>query len=396
MTKRMTALLLTVWMLLSLCACGAPAGEAPAEEAAEKPAEEAAEEPAAPLSPMEQLVADAEAGDAEAMAKLGRMYHDGDGVEKNYEAARSWYEKAGEAGYGLAYLWLGDTYYFPDGEGGDYGKSFEYYSKAAEAGISDAMGNLGVLYAFGRGVEQDYEKAVQWYEKAADAGCVWAMRNLGDIYLRGRDGIEVDEEKGLDLLKQSADAGFTDGYYTLGSYYHYTKQDFAQAEEYYMKALEAGNSLAYRGLGLLYTYSLNEFDKGEEYLLKAVESGDSSMLTVLGDFYGGVGGMAKFDPEKAVEWYTKATEGDKPSAYALFQLGELFFYGRGGTVDYEKAFDYFNRAIEVWKADNSTESYYVMAVETVRDMYAAGLGTDKDPDKAAEYDRWAEELKAAR
>jgi TPR repeat protein len=44
---------------------------------------------------------DAEGGDAEAMASLADKYRYGDGVEADLQQARSWYEKAGEAGYGL-------------------------------------------------------------------------------------------------------------------------------------------------------------------------------------------------------------------------------------------------------------------------------------------------------
>ncbi|MBR0161238.1 MAG: hypothetical protein IJQ02_08180 [Oscillospiraceae bacterium] len=55
MMKKTTALLLAVWILLSLCACGGASETAPAETPAEAQAEESVEEPAEPLSPLEQL-----------------------------------------------------------------------------------------------------------------------------------------------------------------------------------------------------------------------------------------------------------------------------------------------------------------------------------------------------
>ena len=122
MRKRVCVLLLALLLILSLCACGASLEQAAAVEEAEAAP---SEEPTAALSPLEQLIADAEAGDTEAMCKLGEMYRDGDGVEANLEEARSWYGKAGEAGHAYAYLWLADSYYFPNYGTQDYDKAFE-------------------------------------------------------------------------------------------------------------------------------------------------------------------------------------------------------------------------------------------------------------------------------
>ena len=132
-SKRICALLLAMLMLLSLCACGASSGQATSGESVK---EEAAvkETPAVPLSPLEKLIAEAEAGSTEAMVKLGDMYRDGDGVEADMETAASWYEKAGDAGDFYAYLALGNLYYYASGEQQDFGKAFAYYTKAAELG----------------------------------------------------------------------------------------------------------------------------------------------------------------------------------------------------------------------------------------------------------------------
>ena len=265
-----------------------------------------------------------------------------------------------EAGNGVAYLWLGDTYYFPSGELRDYGKAFEYYSKAAEAGVADAMGNLGVMYGSGYGVEQDYAKAAQWYEKAIDAGCAWAMRNLANYYLYGRGNIGRDEEKGVDLLLRAAETGFPSAYSTLGSYYQSNRKN----------------------------------DKAEEYLLKAGEGGDTNAMFTLGDFYSGVGGMAHRDIDKAIEWYTRSTQTDNPSAYGLFWLGQIYYNGSLVGADHEKAFELLNSAVEIWKRDGSHDfdQPYLQAVTMIGDMYKAGQGVEKNEEKAAEYYAWAKQL----
>ncbi|MDE5548533.1 MAG: sel1 repeat family protein, partial [Clostridia bacterium] len=79
-----------------------------------------------------ELIAKAEAGDAEAQNKLGGCYAKGEGVAQ------------------------------------DYAKSLYWCTKAAEQGLAKAQTNLGSCYYFGRGVVQDYTKAVYWYKKAAE------------------------------------------------------------------------------------------------------------------------------------------------------------------------------------------------------------------------------------
>ena len=60
------------------------------------------------------------------------MYFKGHGVEKSYEEAAKWYEKA------------------------------------AKQGFAEAQFSLGAMYYNGYGVEQSYEEAAKWYEKAAE------------------------------------------------------------------------------------------------------------------------------------------------------------------------------------------------------------------------------------
>jgi TPR repeat protein len=65
------------------------------------------------------------------MRMLGDMYFDGDGGERDYTLARSWYEKA------------------------------------AAGGVTAAMISLGDMYRDGKGVHSDPQQALQWYQRAA-------------------------------------------------------------------------------------------------------------------------------------------------------------------------------------------------------------------------------------
>ena len=319
MRKRVCVLLLALLPILSLCACGASLEQAAAVEEAEAAP---SEEPTAALSPLEQLIADAEAGDTEAMCKLGEMYRDGDGVEANLEEARSWYGKAGEAGHAYAYLWLADSYYFPNYGTQDYDKAFEYYSKAAELGSPDAMGNLGVMYGSGRGVEQDYEKAAQWYEKAVDAGCGWALRNLAFLYMY----TVHDDEKAEKYLTMAAETGDSDMMAKLGDFYsdfeETGRRDYVRAVEWYTKSAEADPPSAYGTfqLGQSYNYGYGvqtDFKKAFELFNRAVEIWKAQDST------------------------------DEIYAYTVRQIADMYASGRGVTKDLEQAEVYYQWAEEL-------------------------------------------------
>jgi TPR repeat protein len=112
----------------------------------------------------------ADAGDAEAMYNLGRLYQYGNGVAQDYALTYQWYQKAAAAGNADAMNNLGSLYEYGRGVAKDYRKAREWYQKAADTGDAEAMHNLGRSYEYGKGVAQDYGKAREWYQKAAAAG----------------------------------------------------------------------------------------------------------------------------------------------------------------------------------------------------------------------------------
>ena len=98
----------------------------------------------------------AEAGDPRAQTNLGLLYLRGMGVEKDGNAALSWFERAAEQGYVTA----------------------EY--------------NLAILFAKGITVEKDQPNAATWYLQAAEHGHVRAQFEIARRYAEG-NGIRYDE-----------------------------------------------------------------------------------------------------------------------------------------------------------------------------------------------------------
>ncbi|KAL7321255.1 hypothetical protein PS15m_001044 [Mucor circinelloides] len=137
----------------------------------------------------------AERENAEAIYRLGRLYHCGLGVTIDFARARTYYERAAKQGHVLASYNAGYMYQFGLGDVNnslfsgpkiDYNKAFIYYMQAAKEDYPDALCNVGYLYEKGHGVELNYEQAFQYYQRGAEKGSNQAHQNLGELYLDGK------------------------------------------------------------------------------------------------------------------------------------------------------------------------------------------------------------------
>jgi TPR repeat protein len=151
----------------------------------------------------------ADAGNANAMYRVGLAYEKGEGVEKDYEAAAAWYEEAANLGHGAAMGRLGNLYEEGDGVEKDYQTAMEWLMAGAAAGDPFSMNGVGRFYDIGKGVTQDFHKAAEWYEKAAAVGYAAAMRNLAILYENGQ-GVKQDKNKAIEWYTKAAKAGNAD------------------------------------------------------------------------------------------------------------------------------------------------------------------------------------------
>lgn len=74
------------------------------------------------------------------------------------------------------------------GDGGvlvDYVKARSWYQKAADAGYAEAEYALGIMDMAGRGASKDEKKAVEWFRRAAEHGLAEAQVQLGGELLAG-------------------------------------------------------------------------------------------------------------------------------------------------------------------------------------------------------------------
>ena len=126
-----------------------------------------------------------ELGHDRAMVVLGLMHWAGQGVDKDLERARTFFEEAWRRGESAAGTALAAMYREGAGVAQDDGRALSWYRQAAARGNDWAMYNLGEMYETGKGVEADIEEAVRWYTRAARSGELTAQYRLAKIYEQG-------------------------------------------------------------------------------------------------------------------------------------------------------------------------------------------------------------------
>jgi len=133
----------------------------------------------------ENLLHDANAGDPNAMFRVGVSYTQARGVTQDYDKAIQFLQKAAMEGHALAINNLGVRYVKGDGIQKDLVKAVELFRKASAQNNANAYNNLAVRYLKGEAVPQNMELAQQYFKKAADLGNIQSQINLGDSYRNG-------------------------------------------------------------------------------------------------------------------------------------------------------------------------------------------------------------------
>ena len=287
-----------------------------------------------------------EGDEGEKWSQLGEKYYNGDGVEKDYEKAVEYYEKAAELENAAAQNNLGLCYENGHGVLQDYKEAVKWYRKAAEQGNTVAQYNLGHCYANGIGVPRDHKEAVKWYRKAAEQGDTAAQNNLGGCYANGR-GVPQDYKEAVKWYRKAAEQGDADAWYKLGVCYAHgcgVPQDYEEAVKWYRKAAEQGDADAQNNLGLCYAHGCgvpHDHKEAVKWYRKAAEQGDTDAQNNLGLCYAHGRGVPQ-NYKEAVKWYQKAAE--QGNTAAKINLGECYENGRGVPKDYAIAAKWYGRA----------------------------------------------------
>ena len=175
----------------------------------------------------------ARGGDVAAVWKLGRMYAEGDGVERNDLRAFGYFrmladsyadETAGTepaAFAAKAFVALGDYYLtgIPNSDvKPDAVHAYEMFDYAASYfSDPDAQYRLGRMYLDGQGVGKDTKQGVHWLSLAAYQGHYHAQAVLGGVLFKG-EHVPRDAVRGLMWLLLARDAASSQETWITDSY----------------------------------------------------------------------------------------------------------------------------------------------------------------------------------
>lgn len=307
---------------------------------------------------------------------------------------------------------LSGTYGYPKNEK----KAANLFQLAAARNNAFAQLNLGLCFFNGTGARKDRKLAAKWLTLAAaeDANYV-SPTPPADFYATPGPGAADATLSGA-LPVDPADSSRATAHFALGEICT-ADHELAAAQEHYVKAatmgpagragiyqaaLKAATNYAFgngvprdlqranamldqskklsRRLGMAYAQGLVEQKLLDDFAQADFEekfSDESEKLqhqlqfNIAGSFADPK--SKTYDAREAAKWYELAAEGGEP--WAMLNLAFLYHDGRLGQPDPEKAFTYFKMAGE--------KGNHLLGYANTAICYQNGLGTAKDPQKAA-------------
>jgi hypothetical protein len=107
----------------------------------------------------------AQQGNAEAQYNLGKMYAEGNGINKNDEKAFFWYQTSANQNYAPSQYEVGSAYETGCGIQQDYAQAAHWFNLAAAQNHKPALINLSFAYFHGRGVARDIVQARECFNR---------------------------------------------------------------------------------------------------------------------------------------------------------------------------------------------------------------------------------------
>jgi TPR repeat protein len=161
---------------------------------------------------LDEYVADALKGDAEAMYAAAYEYSDSKETQRDIPHAITWYERAVQAGHPLAAHNLGWVHH----NRGDSDQALMWFTRAAESGDRSAMSQLAMILEKESKSDADRAQAEAWFRKAASEGGCYHESYLA-IFLHRSDPIGHAEEV-VKLTLRSSEAGVSSAMYRHAEY----------------------------------------------------------------------------------------------------------------------------------------------------------------------------------
>lgn len=152
-----------------------------------------------------------------ALKALAYLLSEGNGTDRDYEAARRLQLRLLQSGQKESMLSLGwldqklppSTLNLPESE------PLYWFKRAWEDGLVEAAGHIGRAYLYGEGVEQSIKSALAWFKLGAENGEAPCAYYIGSIYERSLID-ETNDREAEPWFRQAAEAGIQSAQISLG------------------------------------------------------------------------------------------------------------------------------------------------------------------------------------
>ncbi len=161
-----------------------------------------------------------------AMYRLGKLYLQGELVEKNIGEALRWLWEADAKDNPYARYQLGKLYLKGEDVAMDNATAQRMFEKSIQQGNAYAMYSLAKMHLQGVAQYSDIRYAVHLLMEAAERGNQWAEYQLGKMYLYGQ-GVDKNYELAMQLLSSAASKGNEYARHLLDNYRPYTHSSSA-------------------------------------------------------------------------------------------------------------------------------------------------------------------------
>jgi len=283
---------------------------------------------------------------------------------------------------------LSNVYIEGKGDAKDVPTGLELLEQASQKGDVDALLKLGDLYMDGKHVEGDGEKAVGYYRSvlALHPDDPTANMRMARAYRDGR-GVERNLAVAATHLKISSDAGSHMATRDLGLAYMWgsgVKRETDKAVQLLRTAAEHGYAFAWHDLAETYGAAIGpEVDASQNFRLNMRGAREGHVSAMIG---AGIALLSGFgtqrDPEAGILWLERAsasTGWDAPDA--MYRLAEVYKFGIGVDKDPKKAREWELRAANA----GSTTAMFHLALE---------LEADNTDASKAEAIKWLQSARA--
>ena len=161
-----------------------------------------------------------------AMYRLGKIYLQGEIVEKNIGEALRWLWEADAQDNPYAQYQLGKLYLRGEDVDADYRTAEYMLEKSARQNNAYAKYSLAKMHLQGQAWNSNVQYAIHLLTEAAEQGNQWAEYQLGKLYLYGQ-GVDKNYELAVQLLTSAASKGNEYAQHLLDNYKPYTHSSSA-------------------------------------------------------------------------------------------------------------------------------------------------------------------------